>query len=123
MDRTGAYMARYAAKNIVAAGLARRCTVSLAYAIGVAAPVAVDVDAHGTGIVPEELLVEYVRAFFDLRPAEIIRTFRLCRPIYTALSAYGHFGRSDLDLPWEKTDTAERTRQMLQRKGRAEQCR
>lgn len=115
MDRTGAYMARYAAKNIVAAGLARRCTVSLAYAIGVAAPVAVDVDTQGTGLVSDGLLAAFVRAAFDLRPAEIIRAFQLRRPIYAALSAYGHFGRDDLDLPWERTDVARQTMQMIRK--------
>lgn len=117
MDRSGAYMARYAAKNIVAAGLASRCVVALAYAIGVAHPVSVDVDTQGTGVVSDALLAQYVRTMFDLRPAGIIRSLELRRPIYAPVSAYGHFGRDDLDLPWERTDVAQRTRQALQNGG------
>lgn len=117
MDRTGAYAARYVAKNLVAAGLARRCTVSLAYAIGVAEPVSIDVDTHGTGAAPDELLGQYVKAVFDLRPAEIIRKLDLRRPIYAMVSSYGHFGRPELDLPWERTDMAEKTRQAMRTLG------
>ena len=107
VDRSAAYAARYAAKNIVAAGLARRCEVQLAYAIGVASPVSVMVETYGTATVPEEKIAEAVGKVFDLRPAAIIRDLQLRRPIYRALSAYGHMGREDLDLPWEKTDRAE----------------
>jgi S-adenosylmethionine synthetase len=113
MDRSGAYMARYAAKNIVAAGLASKCVVSLAYAIGVAAPVSVEVDSMGTGAISEESLSKYVRSMFDLRPKGIIETLKLQRPIYAQVSAYGHFGRSDLELPWERTDIAEQTKEAI----------
>jgi S-adenosylmethionine synthetase len=106
VDRSGNYAARYVAKNIVAAGLARRCEVSLAYAIGVATPLAVAVDTFGTGVLPDEELGALVRRHFDLRPAAIIRDLDLRRPIYRQLAAYGHFGRTDLDLPWERTDRA-----------------
>ena len=104
MDRSGAYMARYIAKNIVACGLARKCLIELAYAIGVAQPVSVLVETFGTGKIPDFRLGEIVRECFDLRPASIIRTLDLRRPIYTQVAAYGHFGRPDLDLPWERTD-------------------
>jgi len=107
VDRSGAYAARYVAKNIVAAGLADRCEVQLAYAIGVARPVSVRVDTFGTGKVDEEKLVEWVLKHFDLRPAGIIRSLDLRQPIYRQTAAYGHFGRNDLDLPWERTDKAE----------------
>jgi S-adenosylmethionine synthetase len=107
VDRSGAYAARYVAKNIVAAGLADRCEVQLAYAIGVARPVSIAVDTFGTGKVSEEKLVEVVRAHFDLRPAGIIKQLDLRRPIYKQTAAYGHFGRVDVDLPWERTDKAE----------------
>ncbi|MDF2958981.1 MAG: metK [Paenibacillus sp.] len=107
VDRSGAYAARYVAKNIVAAGLADRCEVQLAYAIGVAQPVSVAVDTFGTGKVSEEKLVEVVRKHFDLRPAGIIKQLDLRRPIYKQTAAYGHFGRTDVDLPWERTDKAE----------------
>lgn len=107
VDRSGAYAARYVAKNIVAAGLADKCEVQLAYAIGVAKPVSIRVDTFGTGRVDESLLVELVRKHFDLRPAGIIRQLDLRRPIYKQTAAYGHFGRNDLDLPWERTDKAE----------------
>lgn len=106
VDRSAAYAARYVAKNIVAAGLADRCEVQLAYAIGVARPVSIMVETFGTGKLPEEKLVELVRQNFDLRPAGIIQTLNLRRPIYRQTAAYGHFGRTDLDLPWEKTDKA-----------------
>lgn len=97
-------MARYIAKNLVAAGLADKCQLELAYAIGVAQPVSVLVDSYGTGKVPDERLGEIVRECFDLRPAAIIKTLDLRRPIYQQVAAYGHFGRPELDLPWEKVD-------------------
>ncbi|MBP3677996.1 MAG: methionine adenosyltransferase [Agathobacter sp.] len=107
VDRSAAYAARYVAKNIVAAGLAKRCEIQLSYAIGVAQPTSIMVDAFGTGVVSNEKLVEIVRKEFDLRPAGIIKMLDLRRPIYRDTAAYGHFGRTDLDLPWEKTDKAE----------------
>ena len=107
VDRSAAYMARYAAKNIVAAGLARRCHIELAYAIGVSEPVSVLVDSQGTGVVSDERLSEIVRASFDLRPGKIISYLDLRRPIYEQTAAYGHFGRTDVDLPWERLDMVE----------------
>ena len=107
VDRSASYAARYVAKNIVAAGLASRCEVQLAYAIGVAQPVSVMVETFGTGKVKEDVLVDLVRKHFDLRPAGIIKTLDLRRPIYLGTASYGHFGRTDLDLPWEKTDKAD----------------
>ncbi|MBP1157816.1 MULTISPECIES: methionine adenosyltransferase [unclassified Paenibacillus] len=107
VDRSGAYAARYVAKNIVAAGLADKCEVQLAYAIGVAKPVSISVDTFGTGTVSEQKLVDIVRKNFDLRPAGIIKMLDLRRPIYKQTAAYGHFGRTDVDLPWERTDKAE----------------
>ena len=104
VDRSAAYAARYVAKNIVAAGLAKRCEIQLSYAIGVAQPTSIMVDTFGTGTVSNEKLVEIVRKEFDLRPAAIIKTLDLRRPIYRETAAYGHFGRTDLDLPWEKLD-------------------
>ena len=104
VDRSAAYAARWVAKNVVAAGLATRCQVQLAYAIGVAQPVSVRVDTFGTGKLSDEDLSDMVTTVFDLRPAAIIRDLDLRRPIYRQLAAYGHFGRDDLDLPWEKTD-------------------
>ena len=106
VDRSASYAARYVAKNIVAAGLAERCEVQLAYAIGVAQPVSISIDTFGTGTVPEGKLVEVVRELFDLRPAGIIKMLDLRRPIYKQTAAYGHFGRTDIDLPWEHTDKA-----------------
>ncbi|MBS4200090.1 methionine adenosyltransferase [Bacillus sp. FJAT-49732] len=114
VDRSAAYAARYVAKNIVASGLADRCEVQLAYAIGVAQPVSISVDTFGTGTVSEEVLVEAIRKNFDLRPAGIIRMLDLRRPIYKQTAAYGHFGRTDLDLPWERTDKAEAIRNSAQ---------
>lgn len=111
VDRSAAYAARYVAKNIVAAGLADRCELQLAYAIGVAKPVSVRVDTFGTANVPEAAIEELVKKHFDLRPAAIIRALDLRRPIYKQTASYGHFGRCDLDLPWEKTDMAETLRQ------------
>ena len=113
VDRSAAYMARYVAKNIVAAGLARKCQIELAYAIGVARPVSVLVDTYGTGVVSDPELAELVRRCFDLRPAAIIKALDLRRPIYRQTAAYGHFGRTDLDLPWEKTDAVERLKASL----------
>lgn len=107
VDRSGAYAARYVAKNIVAAGLAEKCEVQLAYAIGVARPVSIAIDTFGTAKVSEEKLVELIHTNFDLRPAGIIRELDLRRPIYRQTAAYGHFGRNDLDVPWERTDKAE----------------
>ena len=104
VDRSAAYAARYVAKNIVAAGLADRCEIQLSYAIGVAYPTSVMIDTFGTGKLSDEKLVEIIRDNFDLRPAGIIKMLDLRRPIYKQTSAYGHFGRNDLDLPWEKTD-------------------
>ena len=113
VDRSAAYMARYAAKNLVAAGLCRKCQIELAYAIGVAHPVSVLVDTFGTGVLPEEKLSEIVERHFDLRPAAIIRDLDLLRPIYEQTAAYGHFGRTDIDLPWERTDRVEALKQYL----------
>lgn len=107
VDRSAAYAARYVAKNIVAAGLADKCEIQLSYAIGVAQPTSVMVDTFGTGKVSDEKLVDIVRENFDLRPAGIIKMLDLRRPIYKQTAAYGHFGRNDLDLPWEKLDKAE----------------
>lgn len=107
VDRSAAYAARYAAKNIVAAGLADKCEIQLSYAIGVAKPTSVRVDTFGTGKLSDSELVEIIRENFDLRPAGIIRMLNLRRPIYKQTAAYGHFGRTDLDLPWEKTDKVE----------------
>ena len=104
VDRSAAYAARYAAKKIVAAGLAKKCEIQLSYAIGVAQPTSVMVNTYGTGKVSDEKLVEIVRNEFDLRPAGIIKMLDLRRPIYKQTAAYGHFGRNDLDLPWEKLD-------------------
>lgn len=106
VDRSAAYAARYVAKNIVAAGLAKKCEIQIAYAIGVAHPVSVMIDTFGTGIISDDTLSEIVTETFDLRPAAIIDSLDLRRPIYRQLAAYGHMGRSDLDLPWEKTDKA-----------------
>ena len=107
VDRSAAYMARYVAKNIVAAGLARRCHIELAYAIGVSHPVSVLVDTQGTGKLSDERLSEIVRELFDLRPGKIITHLDLLRPIYEQTAAYGHFGRTDVDLPWERLDMVE----------------
>ena len=104
VDRSAAYAARYVAKNVVAAGLADKCEVGLAYAIGVARPLSIYVDTFGTGKITDGEIEELVRKHFDLRPAAIIKNLDLKRPIYSQLAAYGHFGREDLDLPWEKTD-------------------
>ncbi len=113
VDRSAAYAARYVAKNIVAAGLADQCEIQLSYAIGVAQPTSVRVDTFGTGKLSDEKLVEIVRENFDLRPAGIIRMLDLRRPIYKQTAAYGHFGRNDLDLPWEKLDKADALKKYL----------
>jgi S-adenosylmethionine synthetase len=107
VDRSAAYMARYIAKNIVASGVASKCEVQLAYAIGVAKPVSLMIDTFGTGKVSESAIADYVSEKVDMRPASIIERFGLRRPIYKQLAAYGHMGREDLDIPWEKTDIAE----------------
>jgi S-adenosylmethionine synthetase len=110
VDRSGAYMARYVAKNVVAAGLARRCELQLAYAIGVAHPLAVNVQTWGTGVLPDAQLAAVVQRTFDLRPGAIIRDLDLRRPIYRPTAAYGHFGRTDVDLPWERVDRVDQLR-------------
>ena len=111
VDRSASYAARYVAKNIVAAGLADRCEIQLSYAIGVAKPTSISIDTFGTGKVSEEKLIELIGRHFDLRPTGIIRMLDLRRPIYKQTAAYGHFGRNDLDLPWEKTDKAQLLRE------------
>ncbi|WP_174734927.1 methionine adenosyltransferase [Mesobacillus harenae] len=111
VDRSAAYAARYVAKNIVAAGLAEKVEVQLAYAIGVAQPVSISVDTFGTGTVSEDVLADLIRSNFDLRPAGIINMLNLRRPIYKQTAAYGHFGRTDVDLPWERTDKADTLRE------------
>ncbi len=113
VDRSASYLARYMAKNVVAAGLASKCEIQLAYAIGVAEPVSLLVDTFGTGMVKDALIAQAVRDNFDMRPAAIIRDFDLLRPIYKQVASYGHFGRSDLDLPWEKTDKAAKLGKIL----------
>ncbi|MCI9237568.1 methionine adenosyltransferase [Lachnospiraceae bacterium 50-23] len=113
VDRSAAYAARYVAKNIVAAGLARKCEIQLSYAIGVAHPTSIMVDTFGTGKLSDEKLVEIIRENFDLRPAGIIKMLDLRRPIYKQTAAYGHFGRTDADLSWEKTDKAEKLKSYL----------
>ena len=113
VDRSGAYAARYVAKNIVAAGLAEKCEIQLSYAIGVAQPTSINIDTFGTGKLSSEKLVEIVRENFDLRPAGIIKMLDLRRPIYKQTAAYGHFGRNDLDLPWEKLDKVETLKKYL----------
>ncbi|PJB29803.1 methionine adenosyltransferase [Candidatus Desantisbacteria bacterium CG_4_9_14_3_um_filter_40_11] len=107
VDRSAAYMARYVAKNIVAAGLAKECEIQLSYAIGVAEPVSIMVDTHGTGKIPDEKIEKFVREHFDMTPKGIIRTLQLKRPIYKLTAAYGHFGREEDSFSWEKTDKAE----------------
>ena len=113
VDRSAAYAARYAAKNIVAAGLAKKCEVQLSYAIGVAQPTSVNVETFGTGALSDEKLIEIVRENFDLRPAGIIKMLDLRRPIYKQTAAYGHFGRNDLNLPWEKLDKVDALKKYL----------
>lgn len=113
VDRSAAYAARYVAKNIVAAGLAEKCEIQLSYAIGVAKPTSIMVDTFGTGKLADDKLVEIIRENFDLRPAGIIKMLDLRRPIYKQTAAYGHFGRTDIDLPWEKTDKADALKKYL----------
>ena len=108
VDRSAAYAARYVAKNIVAAGLARKCEIQLAYAIGVAQPVSILADTFGTGILSDEEIADIVRKEFDLRPTAIINTLELRKPIYRSLAAYGHFGREDLQVKWESTEPSKR---------------
>ncbi|MBR4710624.1 MAG: methionine adenosyltransferase [Clostridia bacterium] len=115
VDRSAAYAARHAAKNVVAAGLAKKCEIQLAYAIGVARPVSLRVDTQGTGVISDEELARAVSSVLDMRPAAIIRRFDLRRPIYRQTAAYGHFGRTDLDLPWERLDAVEALRKAVGR--------
>lgn len=115
VDRSAAYAARWVAKNVVAAGLARRCEVQVSYAIGVAAPISVSIETFGTGTVPDDLIAQLVQKRFDLRPGAIIRDLDLRQPIYAQTASYGHFGRTDVDLPWERTDRAEALRADAQR--------
>jgi S-adenosylmethionine synthetase len=119
VDRSGAYMARYVAKNVVAAGLARRFELQLAYAIGVANPLAVNAETFGTGSIPDERIAALIGEHFDLRPGAIIEALDLRRPIYRPTAAYGHFGRSDLDLPWERLDRAAQLRDAAGLRGEA----
>ncbi|MBR7092078.1 MAG: methionine adenosyltransferase domain-containing protein, partial [Clostridia bacterium] len=114
VDRSAAYMARYAAKNVVAAGLASRCELQVAYAIGVARPVSIRVNSFGTGVVPDERLAQAVAAVFDFRPAAIIEALDLRRPQYRQLAAYGHMGREDLNVRFERTDRTGALRAWLQ---------
>lgn len=113
VDRSATYAARYVAKNLVAAGLADKCEIQLAYAIGVARPVSILVDSFGTGKLPDDRLAEIVEKHFDLRPAAIIRNLDLRRPIYRQVAAYGHFGRTDIDVPWEKLDKVDELRKEI----------
>ncbi len=113
VDRSAAYAARHAAKNVVAAGLADRCQIQLAYAIGVAEPVSILVDTFGTGVLPDDKLAEIVEKVFDFRPSQIIKRLDLRRPIYRQTAAYGHFGRTDIDLPWEHEDCVEELKKAL----------
>ena len=113
VDRSACYAARYVAKNIVAAGLAKKCEIQLAYAIGMANPVSVRVDTHGTGVIADDKIEEIVSKVFDLRPAAIIDKLDLRRPIYRQTAAYGHFGRTDIDLPWEKTDKVDEIKALI----------
>ena len=113
VDRSAAYAARYAAKNIVAAGRTKKCEIQLSYAIGVAQPTSINVDTFGTGNIPEDRLIEIIRENFDLRPAGIIKMLDLRRPIYKQTAAYGHFGRNDLNLPWEKLDKVDALKKYL----------
>ena len=114
VDRSATYAARYVAKNLVAAGLADKCEIQIAYAIGVARPVSILVDSFGTGKLPDEKLSELVEKHFDLRPAAIIRDLDLRRPIYRQVAAYGHFGRTDIEVPWEQLDKVDALRKEIQ---------
>ena len=113
VDRSGSYMARYVAKNLVAAGIAKKLEVQIAYAIGVPEPLSVRVDAFGTSKISEEVIVDIILKVFDLRPGMIIKQLNLRRPLYRQVAAYGHFGRSDLQLPWERTDKTGEIRKFL----------
>jgi len=113
VDRSAAYAARHVAKNLVAAGVAHQCEVQIAYAIGVARPVAISVDTYGTGSISDDRITTIVREVFDLRPAAIIENFGLRRPIYRAVSCYGHFGRPELNLPWEQLDKVDEIRKRM----------
>jgi len=115
VDRSGCYMARYIAKNIVAAGLAERCEIQISYAIGVAQPISVLVNTFGTGKCQDEELLELVKKHFDMRPKAIIDQLNLLRPIYRKTAVFGHFGRDDIDFPWEKTDKAEELKKALKK--------
>jgi S-adenosylmethionine synthetase len=119
VDRSAAYAARWVAKNLVAAGLAERCEVQVAYAIGVADPVSINVETFGTSDYPDELLVELIEEHFDLRPGAIIRELKLRRPIYRATAVYGHFGRNDIDAPWEDVSKASELRAAAREKSTA----
>ncbi len=119
MDRSGAYAARWVAKNVVAAGLATRCEIQVAYAIGVARPLAFNVDTFGTGVLPDSVIRAAIERVVDLRPGAIIERLDLRRPIYRSTAAYGHFGRHDLDLSWERTDLADELRQAARPAGTA----
>ena len=113
VDRSAAYAARYVAKNLVAAGLADKCEIQLSYAIGVATPTSININTYGTGKLSDARLIEIIRENFDLRPAGILRMLDLRRPIYKQTAAYGHFGRTDIDLSWERTDKAEELKKYL----------
>ncbi|MCX7871557.1 MAG: methionine adenosyltransferase domain-containing protein, partial [bacterium] len=113
VDRSAAYAARWVAKNLVAAGLADKLEIEIAYAIGVARPVSIEVETFGTGKLPDDKIVEIVNKVFDLRPAAIIKNLDLRRPIYRQVAAYGHFGRTDLDLPWERLDKVEEIKKIV----------
>jgi S-adenosylmethionine synthetase len=113
VDRSAAYAARYVAKNLVAAGLADKCEIQLSYAIGVAQPTSININTFGTGKLSDEKLIEIIRDNFDLRPAGIIKMLDLRRPIYRQTAAYGHFGRTDIDLPWEQTNKADELKKYL----------
>ena len=113
VDRSAAYAARWVAKNVVAAGIAKKCEIQLAYAIGVAHPVSIMADTFGTGIVSDDKLADAINEVFDLRPTAIIDTLKLRRPIYKKLSAYGHMGREDSDIEWEKTNKADDLKKAL----------
>ena len=110
VDRSAAYMARYISKNIVAAGLASRFELQVSYAIGVAQPTSIAVETFGTGNIPDDIIAELINKHFDMRPAAIIRDLDLRRPIYKQVAAYGHFGRDDINVPWERTDKADALR-------------
>ncbi|NLH00205.1 MAG: methionine adenosyltransferase domain-containing protein, partial [Chloroflexi bacterium] len=118
VDRSGAYAARWVAKNVVAAGLAERCEVQVAYAIGVARPLSINIETFGTGVIPDDRIAELVNETFDLRPGAIIRDLDLRRPIYRQTAAYGHFGRDDLDLTWERTNRVDALRSAAGLNGR-----